>query len=97
MLPEPALIAAQRPEPAAFGVPYRPALAANVELIGELRDSGFEDRQWLIRRDGRFIQVTEPLYRVAEHADRTHTLDDIRGRATAAAPWVLSTYRVRRP
>jgi len=96
MLPEPALIAAQRPEPAAFVVPDRPALATNVELIGELRDSGFEDRQWLIRRDGRFIQVTELLYRVAEHADGTHTLEDIAASVTAATAWIVSADDVRR-
>src|SRR5215510_14781194 len=96
MLPEPALIAAQRPEPAAFVVPDRPALATNVELIGELRDSGFEDRQWLIRRDGRFIQVTELLYRVAEHSDGTHTLEDIAASVTAATAWIVSADDVRR-
>ena len=44
-------------EPAA--VPERPALAPDVHLIGEMQGTGFKDRQWLIQRQGRFIQVTE--------------------------------------
>src|SRR5215217_5948394 len=59
-----------RPEPnrpsAMPRIPERPVLAPNVELVGELRGTGFEDRQWLVQRDGRFIQLTELFYRIAE-------------------------------
>ena len=41
-------------------------LAPGVELVGEMRETGFVDRQWLLRRDGRFVQLTELLYRTAE-------------------------------
>jgi hypothetical protein len=30
-----------------------------------LQGSGFQDRQWLVQRDGRFIQLTELLYHIA--------------------------------
>lgn len=55
-------------------LPERPQLAPNVELSGEMQESGFEKQQWLVQRDGRFIQLTELLYRVAEQANgqRSH-------------------------
>ena len=58
-----------------------PQLAPNVELSGEMQESGFAKQQWLAQRDGRFIQLTELLYRVAEQADgeRTHERDGARG------------------
>jgi hypothetical protein len=58
----------------------RPRLAANVSLIGEMPETGFTEQQWLIQRAGRFVQVTELLYRIAEHADGAqYPLRDRRG------------------
>ncbi|MCO5178244.1 MAG: hypothetical protein M9890_14915 [Thermomicrobiales bacterium] len=56
---------------------HRPVRPAHVRLVGELADSGFRDRQWLVERDGQFIQLTELLYRVVEHADGERSLDDL--------------------
>ena len=83
----------RRPPHAA--VPGRPALAAHVDLIGEMQGTGYTDRQWLIRRDGRFIQVTELLYRVAERADGQHTLEEIAEGVTEATDWAVSPDDVR--
>lgn len=55
----------------------RPRLAPNVELSGEMHEGGFADKQWLLQRDGRFVQVTELIYRVAEQATGDHTLDEM--------------------
>ena len=55
----------------------RPARPDHVRLVGELADSGFRDRQWLVERDGRFIQLTELLYRIVEHADGERDLDEL--------------------
>lgn len=55
----------------------RPARLAGVWPLGELADSGFRDRQWLVERDGRFVQLTELLYRVVEQADGTRSLDEV--------------------
>jgi putative peptide zinc metalloprotease protein len=58
-------------------IPARPTLAPGVELVGQMQGSGFTDQQWLVQRDGRFIQVTELLYRVLEQTDGTRTLSEI--------------------
>ena len=73
----------------------RPALAPNVQLVGEMQETGFTERQWLLQRDGQFIQVTELLYRVAEHADGSRTLDEIAAGVTAATEWDVSADNVR--
>ena len=57
--------------------PDRPALAPNVELSGAMQESGFEKEQWLVQRDGRFIQLTELLYRVAEQANGERSLEEM--------------------
>ena len=57
------------PEPAA------PALADGVELIGEMRGSGYRTPPALVRRaDGQVIQLTRLLYLVLAAVDgrRTH-------------------------
>lgn len=58
-------------------VPDRPARAPGVDIIGALPDSAFQERQWLIRRRGKFVQMTEPLYRVAEYANGERTTGEI--------------------
>jgi hypothetical protein len=64
----------QQPTPQ---VPERPSLAPGVELVGQIEGSSFQNSQWLIQRDGRFLRVSELLYRVAEHANGQLTLDEI--------------------
>jgi putative peptide zinc metalloprotease protein len=88
---------AEREDPANGGstVPERPQLAPNVELVGEMQHSGFEDRQWLVQRDGRFIQLTELLYRVAERANGEQTLEEIALGVTEATDWMVSAADVR--
>jgi putative peptide zinc metalloprotease protein len=58
-------------------IPPQPALASNVELAGEMQETGFKDRMWLIKRDDQFIQVTEMLYRVAETSNGERNWDQI--------------------
>jgi putative peptide zinc metalloprotease protein len=72
----------------------RPALAPTVRLIGELQDSGFVDRQWLVQRDGQFIQVTELLYRLLERIDGRRTLQDIAADVTQVIPRIISADQV---
>ena len=83
-------------EPSAVEVPERPVLAPGVELVGEMKETGFEDRQWLIQRDGRFIQLTELLYRIAEQADGTRTPGEIAEGATRSTEWLVNAENVRR-
>ena len=70
-------------------VPEHPSLAPNVRLVGEMKGTGFKDRQWLVQRDDRFVQVTELLYRVAEQADGDRTLEEIAARVTEATDWIV--------
>jgi putative peptide zinc metalloprotease protein len=57
---------------------YPPRLADGVELLGELRDSGFTQPPSLIRRgDGQMIQISRLLYLVACRIDGTRAPDDI--------------------
>lgn len=76
-------------------IPERPALAPNVQLVGEMRETGFKDRQWLIQRDGRFMQLTELLYRILEQANGERTLDEIAARVTESTDWMVSADNVR--
>ncbi|HET8631789.1 MAG TPA: hypothetical protein VFL91_30565, partial [Thermomicrobiales bacterium] len=76
-------------------VPERPALAPAIELSGRMPETGFARQQWLIQRDGRFIQVTELLYRIAEHADGARTLAEIARDVSAAIDRAVSADNVR--
>lgn len=76
-------------------VPEYPALASGVELIGEMEETGFKERQWLVRRDGRFIQLTELLYRVAQQATGSHTHEEMAEGVTGSTQWLVSAENVR--
>lgn len=76
-------------------VPDRPALASDIELIGEVQGSGYTDSQWLIKRRGHFVQLSEPLYRVAERADGRRTSAEIAAGITEATDWALTAENVR--
>jgi putative peptide zinc metalloprotease protein len=73
----------------------RPALAHGVELVGEFRDGAFVDAQWLIRDRGRFLQVTELLFRIAEQLDGRRTHGEIADAVTERVPWRLTAEQVR--
>jgi putative peptide zinc metalloprotease protein len=76
-------------------MPERPALAPNVQLIGEMKGTGFKDQQWLVQRDGRFIQLTELLYRVAEQANGERTPREIAAALTGSTDRLVSADNVR--
>ncbi|MBB5959573.1 putative peptide zinc metalloprotease protein [Saccharothrix tamanrassetensis] len=80
---------APRPPGAERDVPHR---ARGVELIGELRDSGYRRPPALVRRaDGQVLQLTPLLYRVlqavdgrADHAEIAGTVGRAVGRRVSA-------------
>ncbi|MEA2514963.1 MAG: putative peptide zinc metalloprotease protein [Thermomicrobiales bacterium] len=76
-------------------VAERPQLAENVELSGEMQEGGFADKQWLIQRDGRFVQVTELIYRVAEQATGERTLEEMAAGVSEATGRRVSADNVR--
>jgi putative peptide zinc metalloprotease protein len=57
--------------------------------------TGFADRQWLVQRNGHYIQLTELLYRIAEHANGEETLEQIAARVTDATAWEVTADDVR--
>jgi len=75
-------------------VPEYPALASNVELIGEMQETGFKERQWLVRRGDRYLQLTELLYRVAEQADGKSTHEEMAEGVTRSTDWLVSAENV---
>src|SRR5918998_595106 len=76
-------------------VPERPTRAPGVELSGQMEDSAFEDRPWLILRDGTFVRVTELLYRVAEAADGTKDIEGVAGSVSEATGRSVSPDNIR--
>src|SRR5438309_1183434 len=72
----------------------RPILRANVRLVGQMRDTGFEHPQWLVQRGGEFLQVTELLYRILEQIDGRNTFDNIAERVTASSQWEITADQV---
>jgi putative peptide zinc metalloprotease protein len=82
------------PEAELAPAPERPQLAENVQLVGELPDTAFVDRQWLIQRDGQFVQLTELLYRIVELLDGERTLDEIAEDLSESTRWLVTADQV---
>lgn len=76
-------------------VPERPKLAENVRLAGEMQDSAYADKQWLIQRDGAFVQVSELLYRVAEQVDGKRSLEEMAAGVSESTGRTVSADNVR--
>ena len=93
---ERAASAVQQEQPTALAkVPERPALAPDVQPVGEMQGTGFKDRQWLIQRHGQFIQVSELLYRIVEQTNGERTLEEVAANVTEATEWLVSADNVR--
>jgi putative peptide zinc metalloprotease protein len=62
-----------------------PTRAPGVELLGPLRDSGYTEARWVVRRpDGQMIQVTSLLYSLLEAVDGRRDLAELAGELTRA-------------
>jgi putative peptide zinc metalloprotease protein len=73
-----------------------PRLADGIELLGELKDSGFAEPQSLIRRaDGQVIQLSRLLYMVSCLLDGTRGADDIAAAVSADFGRTLTADQVR--
>src|SRR5688572_32950763 len=71
------------------------ARAAAVQLVGEMREVGFRDPQWLVQRDGRYIQLSEVLYRILEFADGERTASELAAAVTDHSTWIVDEATVR--
>jgi putative peptide zinc metalloprotease protein len=75
---------------------YPARLAPGVELLGELKDSGFAEPRSLVRRaDGQMIQLSRLLYLVASLIDGTRGADDIASAMSAELGRTLTGEQVR--
>jgi putative peptide zinc metalloprotease protein len=75
---------------------YPARLAPGVELLGELKDSGFAEPRSLVRRaDGQMIQLSRLLYLVASLIDGTRGADDIASAISAELGRTLTGEQVR--
>jgi putative peptide zinc metalloprotease protein len=73
-----------------------PRRASGVVPVGQLHDGGFVEQQWLLRRDERFVQVSELLYRVVELVDGLRSTDEIASDLTATTKWEVTGEDVAR-
>lgn len=89
------VLQASEPDRQPVAVPERPHLAPNLELCGRMADSAFQEAQWLASCDGRFIQLSELLYRIAEQVDGTRNLEEIADAVSDAVDRNVSAANVR--
>jgi len=73
----PASSGQQRQAEPSKGVLDPPRLAPDVVLHGTLDDTAFEQQQFLVERDGAFVQLTPLLYRALEQVDGSRSFDEI--------------------
>ena len=82
-----------RPGPSA---PEVPARADGVELIGEMKGSGYRQPPALARRgDGQTIQLSPLLYLVLSHIDGTRTYDEVAVQVSVDFGRTVTTDNVR--
>jgi putative peptide zinc metalloprotease protein len=55
-----------------------------------MTDAGLRDGQWLVRRNGSFVLVTELLFRVAERCDGQRTIEDIARDLSKVTRWLVT-------
>src|SRR3954469_22113922 len=64
------------------GVLEPPRLIDGVVLHGTLEDTAFEQQQFLVERDGAFVQLTPLLYRALEQVDGKRSFAEIAKRVS---------------
>src|SRR5215210_6685037 len=72
-----------------------PARAVGVELVGNLPGSGFQEQQFLVQRDGQFVQITELLFRLLEEIDGRRGVEELAARVTDRSAWAVSPADIR--
>jgi putative peptide zinc metalloprotease protein len=86
----------RQPEAVAADAPELPRLAPGVRLAGRMKETAFVDPAWLLEREGvGYVQITELLYRIAEHCTGECTLEEIAQKASVATGRTISAGNVR--
>lgn len=68
-------------------VPDPPSLAPEVTLAGRLDGGGYAEPQYLVERAGRYLQLPELLYRIAEGIDGRRSVTEVAAEVTARTHW----------
>ena len=63
--------------PQAAGVSDPPKPAPNLHFAGQMKDGAFEGKQFLVERDGQFIQLSELLLLTLAHVDGKRSIEEI--------------------
>jgi putative peptide zinc metalloprotease protein len=75
-------------------IPERPMRSPQVVLVGEMQGTGFNETQWLVQRNGKFLQVSEVPFRILEHANGERTDAEIAARLTESTDWQVTADQV---
>jgi putative peptide zinc metalloprotease protein len=63
--------------PQVAGVSDPPKPAPNLHFAGQMKDGAFEGKQFLVERDGQFIQLSELLLLTLAHVDGKRSIEEI--------------------
>jgi len=74
---------ARRPQVAGVSDPPKPA--HNLHFAGQMKDGAFEGKQFLVERDGQFIQLSELLLLTLAHVDGKRSIEEIAKGTSAKA------------
>lgn len=74
---------ARHPQVAGISDPPKPA--PNLHFAGQMKDGAFKGKQFLVERDGQFIQLSELLLLTLAHVDGKRSLDEIAKGVSAKA------------
>jgi putative peptide zinc metalloprotease protein len=74
---------ARHPQPAGVSDPPKPA--PNLHFAGQMKDGAFEGHQYLVERDGQFLQLSELLLLTLAHVDGKRSVEEIAKGVSAKA------------
>src|ERR671936_1481103 len=73
----------------------RPHRAPGVVPVGEMQGVGTQEPAWLIQREGRYMLVSELVFRLVEQCDGSRTPEEIASGLTQATQWAVTPDDVR--
>ena len=71
--------------PRVTGVSDPPKAAPNLHFAGQMKDGAFEGKQYLVERDGQFVQLSELLLLTLAHVDGKRSIEEIAKGVSAKA------------
>src|SRR2546423_3787173 len=81
--------------PSAAGISDPPKPAPNLHFAGQMKDGAFEGKQFLVERDGQFVQLSELLLLALAHVDGKRSIEQIAKDVSAKAFRQVSPDNIR--